>query len=152
MAPAQGSRQPFPSGGAAFGSGGSEPDRTGGSGREPFLAEAAPGASNLGSLMREHAATWAPQDHPSPQQSKTLRSPREVQVLLSSIESREAALRAKVQQLADEKASQQQQLEEEVRELKRSNAQMESELRMRRGADAEARGHGRGAQDLSFSK
>jgi hypothetical protein len=66
------------------------------------------------------------------------RSPREVQVLLSNIESREAALHAKVQQLAEEKAAQQRRLEEEVRNLQRSNAQMEAELRRRPPAESEA--------------
>lgn len=66
----------------------------------------------------------------------TWRSQRDVHALLSSIESREAALQAKVQQLAEEKALQQRRMEDEVRALQRSNAQMEAELRSRR-VDAE---------------
>lgn len=64
------------------------------------------------------------------------RSPQEVHVLLSNIESREAALMLKVQKLTEEKSLQQQRLEDEVARLQRSNARMEEELRMRQRVDA----------------
>jgi len=81
-----------------------------------------------------------------------MRSPREVQVLLSSIESREAALRAKVQQLAEEKSAQQQRLEEEVRSLQRHNFQMEAELRTRQRADSEAHAQNAVARELAYDR
>jgi len=62
------------------------------------------------------------------------RSPQQVHALLSSIESREAALQQKVQQLTEEKAMQQKRLEDEVARLQRSNARMEEELRTRKHA------------------
>merc|ERR1719261_1870909 len=101
--------------------------------------------------LRDSAATWGPRVQREEETARhQLRSPREVQVLLSSIESREAALRTKVQQLAEEKASQQQRLEEEVRALQRSNAQMEAELRMRQRADGEPRGQTAGSRELAY--
>lgn len=72
-------------------------------------------------------------------------------MLLSSIESREANLRAKVQQMAEEKTAQQNRLEEEVRSLQRANAQMEAELRMRR-VDDEARAPVAVALELAHSR
>jgi len=59
-----------------------------------------------------------------------------VHTLLSNIESREAALHQKVQQLMEEKAKQQQQWEDEVARLQRSNARMEEELRRKQSLDA----------------
>lgn len=56
------------------------------------------------------------------------RSPRDVQVLLASIENREAQLREKVQKLADEKASQQRQFEDEINRLQLANAKKDEEL------------------------
>jgi len=82
------------------------------------------------SLQREEATTL---------QIRT-RSPHAplpgVHAILSNIESREAALHQKVQQLMEEKAKQQQQWEHEVARLQRSNARMEEELRRRQSVDA----------------
>eukprot|EP00931_Biecheleriopsis_adriatica_P049931 TRINITY_DN28899_c0_g1_i1.p1 TRINITY_DN28899_c0_g1~~TRINITY_DN28899_c0_g1_i1.p1 ORF type:complete len:774 (-),score=149.30 TRINITY_DN28899_c0_g1_i1:62-2344(-) len=59
------------------------------------------------------------------------RSPHEVHTLLANMESREAGLRLKVQQLTEEKCLREKRLEEEVERLRRSNARMEEELRLR---------------------
>jgi len=106
-----------------------------------------------GSSLRATNAAWAAQreDEASSRQQLGIRSPREVQVLLSSIESREANLRAKVQQMAEEKTAQQHRLEEELRSLQRANAQMEAELRMRR-VDDEARAPAAVALELAHSR
>lgn len=57
--------------------------------------------------------------------------PLDVSSLLASIESRECALRTQVQQLAEEKSAQQQQMEEEIASLRRANDSMREELRDR---------------------
>jgi len=54
-----------------------------------------------------------------------------VRALLSTIETREASLRQKVQILTEEKVSQQRRLEDEVARLQRNNARLEEELRSR---------------------
>ncbi|CAE8604775.1 unnamed protein product, partial [Polarella glacialis] len=54
-----------------------------------------------------------------------------VHALLSSIESREAGLRLKVQQLTEEKALREQKMEDEISALRRSNARLEDQLRTR---------------------
>lgn len=90
-------------------------------------------APSLGSAFGERASPSSPQDN---RHQAAKRSPREVQVLLSSIESREAALHAKVQQLAEEKSIQQQRLEDEVNSLRRANAQMQVELNARHASEA----------------
>lgn len=114
-----------------------------------------PGA-NLGrhasrERLSSHSANSFLSEDDSSVRQVAIRSPREVQALLSSIESRESALRAKVQQLAEEKALQQQRLEEEVKVLQRSNAEMEAELRIRR-ADSEARALPVVARELPHSR
>lgn len=57
-----------------------------------------------------------------------VRSPQEVHTLLASIESREAGLHRKVQQLTEEKCLREEHLEEQVRRLQKSNARLEEEL------------------------
>jgi len=75
---------------------------------------------------------------PSPSRTREVRNVGEVHSLLANIESREAALRMKVQQLAEEKAVQQQRLEDEINRLQRSNARMEEELQRQRSQPAGA--------------
>jgi len=86
---------------------------------------------NLGNTAREL------QSHEEETTSRVrARSPQQVHALLTSIESREAALQQKVQQLMEEKTSQQRRLEDEVARLQRSNAWMEEELRKRKQTEA----------------
>lgn len=89
--------------------------------------------NSLFSNIENREAALHQKDEPSSCAKK--RSSQEVHALLSNIESREAALHQKVQQLTEEKAMQQQRLEEEVARLQRSNARMEEELRLRKRTD-----------------
>lgn len=81
-------------------------------------------------------AAAAPEDHfsfslGSSAAAAPARGRPEMSDLLADLETREAALRAKVQQLTDEKSLREKRLEDELEQLRRTNRRLEEELRQK---------------------